>query len=196
MEEIFSLSVLVALVQVVLVDLLLAVDNTIVVGLVAASMPAHLRKRIIFLGILFATLMRIGFALVASYLLTIVGLLMAGGLLLLWVGWKMYREVSKVHPVISGANMPPPKTFKQAVIQVVLADVAMSLDNVLAVAGAAREHTWVLVFGLTLSVVLMGIASNGLSNMMQKHRWLVYVGIGVVFVVAIEMIISGYMQFM
>lgn len=196
MEEIFSLSAFVALVQVVLVDLLLAVDNTIVVGLVAASMPAHLRKKIIFLGILFATLMRIGFALVASYLLTIVGLLMAGGLLLLWVGWKMYREVSKVHPEISGANLPPPKTFKQAVIQVVLADVAMSLDNVLAVAGAAREHTWILVFGLTLSVVLMGIASNGLSNMMQKHRWLVYVGIGVVFVVAIEMIISGYMQLM
>lgn len=196
MEEIFSLSAFVALVQVVVVDLLLAVDNTIVVGLVAASMPAHLRKRIIFLGILFATLMRIGFALVASYLLTIVGLLMAGGLLLLWVGWKMYREVSKVHPEISGANLPPPKTFNQAVIQVVLADVAMSLDNVLAVAGAAREHTWILVFGLTLSVVLMGIASNGLSNMMQKHRWLVYVGIGVVFVVAIEMIISGYLQFM
>jgi YjbE family integral membrane protein len=196
MEAIFSLSAMIALVQVILVDLLLAVDNTIVVGLVAASMPAHQRKKIIFIGIVFATALRIGFAVIASYLLTIVGLLMAGGLLLLWVGWKMFREVSGQHKARVAAYRPPPKTFNQAVIQVVLADVAMSLDNVLAVAGAAHEHLWVLVFGLTLSVVLMGVASVRLAQMMQKHRWLIYIGIGVVFLVAMEMIVSGYMQFM
>lgn len=198
--EIFTVSSMIALGQVVMIDLLLAVDNTIIVGLVAASMPVHLRRRIIFLGILFATILRIVFAVTTSFLLSIIGLMMAGGLLLLWVTWKMFREVYKKPSILANvanaASKKPPKTFREAVIQVVLADVAMSLDNVLAVAGAAQEHVWVLVFGLTLSVFLMGVASTTLANVMEKHRWLVYVGIGVVFLVAIEMIVKGFMQVM
>jgi YjbE family integral membrane protein len=198
MEEIFTLPAMIALAQVIMVDLLLAVDNTIIVGLVAASVPPEYRKRVIFFGIAFATVLRIGFAVIASFLLSIVGLMMAGGLLLLWVGWKMFREIYKKPPILAAVatQKQTPKTFKQAVVQVVLADVAMSLDNVLAVAGAAQEHIWVLIFGLLLSVFLMGAASTTLANMMEKRRWLVYVGIGVVFVVAMEMIIKGFMQFM
>ena len=194
MEAIFSASVLVALVQVIIVDLLLAVDNTIVVGLVAASVPPAMRKRVIFLGIVFATLFRVVFSVIASYLLAIVGLLIAGGLLLLWVAWKMLQEAYRKPVKERVIKQAPPKTFKQAVTQVVLADIAMSLDNVLGVAGAAREHMWVLVFGLVLSVFLMGTISSWLANSIEKHRWLVYIGIGVVFLVGIEMIWSGVVQ--
>lgn len=122
--------------------------------------------------------------------------MIAGGLLLLWVAWKMLREAQKHSSVedIKAHSAAPPKTFRQAVGQVVMADVAMSLDNVLGVAGAAQEHFWVLVFGLTLSVFLMGAASNGLANILQKHRWMVFFGIGVVFLVALQMIWKGGMQ--
>ncbi|MFI4954294.1 MAG: TerC family protein [Gammaproteobacteria bacterium] len=197
MTEILSASEFIALLQVIIVDLLLAVDNTIVVGLVAASLPPEQRKKVVAVGIILATILRIVFALVASYLLLIVGLMIAGGLLLIWVGWKMLREMHKpVDHAEKFGNGPPPKTFRQAVWQVLLADVAMSLDNVLGVAGAAGEHTWILVFGLVLSVFLMGSISVWLANLLNRHRWLVYVGIGVVFMVALEMIWKGSMDFM
>lgn len=189
--EIFTVSSMIALAQVIMVDLLLAVDNTIVVGLAAASLPAEMRKRVIFLGIVFATILRVIFAVATSFLLTVIGLMFAGGLLLLWVAWKMFRETHHAAAAKRQKTFAKPKTFRQAVVQVVFADVAMSLDNVLGVAGAAREHTWVLVFGLALSVVLMGAASAWLAEIMTRHRWLVYVGIGVVFIVALEMIWFG-----
>ena len=149
-----------ALLQVIIVDLVLAGDNAIVVGLVAASVPLEYRKKVILFGILAATILRILFSFVALQLLAITGLIFAGGLLLLWVGWKLWREIEQARKKtatmrLANSAVPHPKTFRGAVIQIVLADVSMSLDNVLAVAGAARHHTWVLVVGLFLSVALM-----------------------------------------
>lgn len=185
-------SALTALLQVIVIDLMLAVDNVILVGLIASGVPAEMRKRVIFLGILFATLFRIFFAVIVSHLLDIIGLLLAGGLLLLWAAWKMWREAR------SGAtpehHVKKPKTWREAVTLIVLADIAMSLDNVLGVAGAAREHMWVLVTGLALSVFLMAVSSTFIASILTKHRWLIYVGLLVILHVALSMIWDGGMQ--
>ena len=194
MEAIFTPEAFSAFFQVVMIDLLLAADNTIIVGLAAAGLPLEQRKRVIFIGVILATVLRIIFAIVAVHLLEIVGLLLAGGLLLLWVAWKMGREISRPHIHPSQQVHAPPKTFRQAVFQIVLADAAMSLDNVLGVAGAARDHLWVLVVGLTLSVLLMALASTALANLFQKHRWMVYIGLLIVVFVALHMIWDGGLQ--
>lgn len=188
-----------ALLQVVIVDLVLAGDNAIVVGLVAASVPLEDRKKVILFGILAATILRILFSFVALQLLAITGLIFAGGLLLLWVGWKLWREIrqARLHVEdVLGPNIvaPPPKTLRGAIVQIVLADVSMSLDNVLAVAGAARHHTWVLVVGLTLSVALMAWASTFIAKMLKKHHWIAYVGLLVVFYIAGAMVWEGAHQ--
>jgi YjbE family integral membrane protein len=201
-----------ALLQVIMVDLVLAGDNAIVVGMVAAGLPREKRARVIFLGIVAATVMRVGFAVVTTQLLQIIGLTLAGGLLLLWVCWKLWREVetqrkeSKVAAAGHGnppfgpalANVPkerlpkaPAKTLRQAILQIVLADLSMSLDNVLAVAGVALDHPWVLVFGLALSVALMGAAATLIANLLKRWHWLVYVGLLIVFYVACHMIFKG-----
>ncbi len=203
----FSAEVLSAFLQVIMIDLVLAGDNAIVIGLAAAGLPKEQRARAILIGIIAATLLRIGFAAVTTQLLQIVGLLLAGGILLLWVCWKMWRELRANHAqeeegaeALEGKDLnadgtiaggAPRKTFAQAAWQIVIADVSMSLDNVLAVAGAAREHPYVLVFGLALSIALMGIAASFIARLLQKHRWIAYVGLLVILYVALEMIYRG-----
>ncbi|MBP0110669.1 MULTISPECIES: TerC family protein [Bradyrhizobium] len=204
MTEFITPEALTALFQVVLIDLVLAGDNAVVIGLAAAGLPAEQRRRAIVVGIIAATALRIVFAGIATQLLQVIGLLLAGGVLLLWVCWKMWRELREQSGhssqlVLShggGADAAPVqrKTFGQAAVQIVAADVSMSLDNVLAVAGAAREHPYILVFGLLLSVAMMGIAADLLGRVLQKHRWVAYVGLAIIIYVAFEMIYRGSLE--
>ena len=205
----FSLSALEALVNVILVDLVLAGDNAIVVGIAVAGLPVQQRWRVMMLGIAAATLLRIIFASVTVQLLQIIGLLLAGGLLLLWVCWKLWRELRSGHlvhtPADSGprevtdggapaAAAAPTKTMRQAVTQIIVADVSMSLDNVLAVAGVAREHERVLIFGLVLSVAFMGLAAGVIARLLARFHWIAYVGLAIIFYVAIRMIYDGTLE--
>ena len=210
MSEFFTTEALTALLQVIMIDLVLAGDNAIVIGLAAAGLPKDQRNKAILIGIIAATVLRIGFAAVTTQLLQIVGLLLAGGVLLLWVCWKMWRELRTSHSdevqaeeALSGedldrdaqiAGKAPRKTFAQAAWQIVIADVSMSLDNVLAVAGAAREHPGVLVFGLALSIALMGLAASFIARILQRHRWIAYVGLLVILYVSLEMIYRGAVE--
>ena len=181
---------LVALGQVLLIDLLLAGDNAVVVGMAVAGLPDAQKSRAILIGIAVATALRIGFALLALRLLAVIGLLFAGGLLLLWVSWRMYRELRGSRPtgLVAGA---PAKTLRQALVQIVLADASMSLDNVLAVAGASREHPWVLAFGLAISVLLMGVAARLIAELLERHRWIAWIGLLVVVYVALRLTWDG-----
>lgn len=204
LQEIFTPDALSALVQVIMIDLVLAGDNAIVIGLAAAGLPREQRGKAILIGVIAATVLRIIFAGLTTQLLAIVGLLLAGGILLLWVSWKMWRELREGHGkeqhdaemALEGQEIPdaPRKSFAQAAWQIVVADVTMSLDNVLAVAGASREHPWVLVFGLVLSIGLMGLAATFIARLLQKHRWIAYVGLLVIFYVALEMIYRGFLE--
>jgi YjbE family integral membrane protein len=210
MSEIFTTQVLTAFLQVIMIDLVLAGDNAIVIGLAAAGLPKEQRNKAILIGILAATVLRIVFAAITTQLLQIVGLLLAGGVLLLWVCWKMWRELRTGHheegaaeEALADADLnqdgsvaagPRPKTFAQAAWQIIVADVSMSLDNVLAVAGAAREHPWVLVFGLILSIALMGAAASFIARLLNRHRWIAYVGLAVILYVAVEMIYRGALE--
>lgn len=182
---------LIALGQVLLIDLVLAGDNAIVVGMAVAGLPDAQKSRAILIGIAVATVLRIGFALITLELLAIVGLLFAGGLLLLWVSWRMYRELRGSRHGTAAQAGAPVKTMRQALVQIVLADVSMSLDNVLAVAGASREHPWVLVFGLTISVLLMGVAARLVANLLERYRWIAWVGLLVVVYVALRLMWDG-----
>ena len=204
MTEFITPDALTALLQVVLIDLVLAGDNAVVIGLPAAGLPAEQRRRAIIVGIAAATALRIVFAGVATQLLQVIGLLLAGGVLLLWVCWKMWRELREqaAHSRQlafghgGGADAAPVqrKTFGQAAVQIVAADVSMSLDNVLAVAGAAREHPYILAFGLLLSVAMMGVAADLLGRVLQKQRWIAYVGLAIIIYVAFEMIYRGSLE--
>jgi YjbE family integral membrane protein len=189
-------SELVALGSVIVIDIVLSGDNAVVIGMAAAGLPPDVQKRAILLGVAAATLMRIAFAMVALQLLTIIGLTLAGGLLLLWVAWKMGRELrsqAKADDATSGVEqgMLPRKTLRAAMVQIVLADVSMSLDNVLAVAGVARDHLWVLIVGLGLSIALMMVASTFIARLLNCHHWLAYVGLVIITVVACDMIWDG-----
>jgi YjbE family integral membrane protein len=194
--DILTPSALGALGAVLLIDLALAGDNMVVIGLAAAGLPPALRRRAILLGVLVATALRLGFASIAMQLLAIIGLTLAGGILLLWVAWKMGRELrarggAAGHgsaPLPTGAR---PKTLREALVQIVLADVSMSLDNVLAVAGAAGDHGWVLVVGLAISVALTGVASTLVANLLNKYAWIAYAGLAVIAYVAVDMIWRG-----
>lgn len=204
MTEFLNPDVLNALFQVVLIDLVLAGDNAIVIGLAAAGLPQEQRGRAILVGIIAATVLRIAFAGVATQILQVVGLLLAGGILLLWVCWKMWRELrASAHvEAMAGAggaavsDGAPRKTLPQAIWQIIVADVSMSLDNVLAVAGAAREHPWVLIFGLALSIAMMGAAATFIARLLQSHRWIAYVGLAVILYIAGEMIYRGTLDVM
>jgi YjbE family integral membrane protein len=212
MTEFFTAEALSALLQVIMIDLVLAGDNAIVIGLAAAGLPKDQRAKAILIGIIAATVLRIGFATVTTQLLQIVGLLLAGGVLLLWVCWKMWRELRTTHTEeVAGAEAlenkdldadgkiaagAPRKTFAQAAWQIVIADVSMSLDNVLAVAGAAREHPGILVFGLVLSIALMGVAATFIARLLQRHRWIAYVGLAIILYVSLEMIYRGGFEVM
>lgn len=190
--DLTSTAALVAFGQVILIDLMLAGDNAVVLGSLAAGLPVDQRKRVLAIGIGVALVFRLAFAFVAAELLQVIGLLFAGGLLLLWVAWKLFRELRGAggHEG-GGAAGRPAKTFRGAVIQVVLADLSMSLDNVLAVAGAAREHPAVLLFGLALSVTLMGLAANVIARLIERHRWIAYIGLAMILYVAGSMIHQG-----
>lgn len=206
---------LIALGQVIIIDLMLAGDNAIVVGMAAAGLPKHMRAKVILVGISAATVLRILFAVIANQLLVIIGLTLAGGILLLWVCWKFWRELmherrrrlkaaamrrealtrdervelAEHEEALPGAG--PAKTMRQAIIQIILADVSMSLDNVLAVAGAAGEHMWVLVVGLLLSVGLMGAAATLIAGLLKRYHWIAYVGLAIILWVAVDMIYRG-----
>ena len=190
---------LTAFVEILFIDIVLAGDNAIVVGALAAGLPAEQRKKVIMIGVIAALVLRIAFALVVSQLLQIVGLVLAGGILLLWVAWRMYREIrhkgeSAGSDEVAGdehSGLRSAKTFASAAWGVALADVSMSLDNVLAVAGAARDHPYVLVFGLVLSVLLMGVAANFIARYIERYRWIAWVGLVVILWVAAKMIFDG-----
>ena len=191
---------LTALVQVLMIDLVLAGDNAIVVGALAAGIPPDQRRRVILIGVIAALVLRVFFALIVSQLLQIVGLILAGGLLLLWVAWKMWRELrhtgeSAGSDEIEGdehSGLKPAKSFVAAAWAVALADVSMSLDNVLAVAGAAREHPGILIVGLIAAVGLMGIAANAIAKYIERYRWIAYLGLVVILWVALKMVWDGW----
>ncbi len=206
-------SQLTALGQVLAIDLVLAGDNAVAVGLAAAALPAEQRKKAILIGLAAAVVLRIGFALITVQLLAIIGLLLAGGILLMWVCWKMWREIQeqKTHDQaeaqaelelaasIEHGTGPSPeelglkrKTFGAALLQIMIADITMSLDNVLAVAGAAHDHPWIMVFGLILSIALMGLAATFIARLLNKYRWISYVGLVIVLYVAVHMMWDGY----
>jgi YjbE family integral membrane protein len=190
---------------VVAIDLVLAGDNAVVIGLAAAGLEKKQRAKAILIGIVFATVLRIAFALVAAELLLIIGLLFAGGVLLLWVAWKMWRELREevqlnAEEALAGADLNADgtvagqksgKTLRQAVTQIIIADVSMSIDNVLGVAGAAREHPVVLVFGLAFSILLMGVASTFIAKILTRHRWIAFAGLAIILYVALHMIWQG-----
>ena len=206
----------VALGSVIMIDLVLAGDNAIVVGMAAASLPKDQRNKAILVGIIAATVLRIGFALITNQLMAIIGLTFAGGILLLWVCWKFWRELMQqrrerlqaaadakqelTHAERQELESPeealpgagPAKTLRQAIIQIVVADVSMSLDNVLAVAGAAGDHTWVLMTGLVLSVGLMGAAATVIANLLKRFHWIAYVGFAIILYVALKMVWDGW----
>jgi YjbE family integral membrane protein len=192
-------SALTAFFEILFIDIVLAGDNAIVVGALAAGLPTDQRKKVILIGVIAALVLRIAFALVVSQLLQVVGLVLAGGILLLWVAWKMYRELrhqdeSAGSQEVAGdehSGLRPARTFASAAWGVAVADVSMSLDNVLAVAGAAREHPYVLVFGLVLSVLLMGIAANFIAKYIERYRWIAWGGLLVILWVAAKMIWEG-----
>ena len=195
-----SPTALAAFTQVLLIDIVLAGDNAIVVGALAAGLPVSERRQVIAIGILAALVLRLVFALTVSWLMGVVGLVLAGGLLLLWVAWRMYRELHPMReespgsPEIAGdehSGLVAARSFAAAVWAVALADVSMSLDNVLAVAGAAREHPGILIVGLMLSVALMGIAANYIAACIERYHWIAWVGLCVIVYVAVKMIYDG-----
>lgn len=210
MSELVSAEALSAFFQVIFIDLVLAGDNAIVIGLAASGLPREQRNKAILVGIIAATVLRILFASITTWLLAIVGLLVAGGILLLWVCWKMWRELRTTateshaaEEALADADLnhsggiaegAPRKTFAQAALQIIIADVSMSLDNVLAVAGVAREHAWVLVFGLALSVAFMGLAAAIIARLLGRFHWIAYVGLAIIFYVSLRMIFDGALE--
>ncbi|QNT70437.1 YjbE family putative metal transport protein [Defluviicoccus vanus] len=199
-HTLLQLDALTALVSVVLIDVALAGDNAIAVGMAAAGLPVAQRRRAIVVGVMAAAVLRILFAIFTVHLLEIIGLLLAGGILLLWVAWKLWRELraaaaeQEAEAALDGdavSPLAPTKTLAAAVTQIVAADVSMSLDNVLAVAGAAREHEIVLVFGLVLSVALMGLAASVIAHLLKRYHWIAYIGLAIIVYVALRMIWDG-----
>ena len=188
----------IALGTVIVIDLVLSGDNAIVIGIAASGLPAKQRRKVIIYGVAAATVLRILFAIVTLKLLTIIGLTLAGGLLLLWVCWKMWREIQdhgeQLKAVDDGGaaiKVNKNKSFFQALVAIVVADVSMALDNVLGVAGAAQEHVEVLIFGLILSIALMAVAANYIARVIERYHWIAYIGLGVVAYVAVDMIYRG-----
>jgi YjbE family integral membrane protein len=196
--DIFTAAGLVTLGQIILIDLTMAGDNVVIMGTLTSGLPEKERRRVIMLGVGMALVFLIGFALIATQLLHFTGLVLAGGLLLLWVAYNMYRELRHAPPVVADdpdtlavEGPPRSKTFLQAAIQVTLADLSMSLDNVLAVAATARDHPAVLFIGLALSVTLMGLAANLVARLVQRYRWIAWGGLLMILYVAGKMIYDG-----
>ena len=205
--DLLTPSALSALIQVLMIDLVLAGDNAVAVGLAAGGLPVEQRKKAILWGLAAAVIIRIGFALITTQLLAVIGLLLAGGILLLWVCWRMWKELREqavADEVAAGAAMDddpatepmvkPAKSFRAAFTQILIADISMSLDNVLAVAGAARDHPGILVFGLLMSIALMGVAATWIASLLHRYRWIGYVGLVIVLYVALHMMWQGHQQ--
>jgi YjbE family integral membrane protein len=201
-----TLNQLTALSTVIGIDIVLAGDNAVIVAMAAAGLSKELRAKAIMIGIVAAMLMRVMFALVAAQLMTIVGLMAAGGVLLLWVAWKLWRELRDNHSSLQSSSssetlnvreecpsvsVPKQKTLRQAIVQILVADLTMSLDNVLAVAGAAHDHPYIMAFGLFLSVALMGVAATWIARLLERNRWIAYVGLLLILYVALKMIWEG-----
>jgi YjbE family integral membrane protein len=180
----------IALAQVLMIDIMLAGDNAVVIGMAAARVPPALRKKVIFWGLAAAVGLRVFLAVIAVSLMKVIGLTLAGGILLLWVCWRFWRDIS-CHKPHEAAALDANAPLRRAIAQIVLADVSMSLDNVLAVAGAARDHLDVLVIGLFLSVALMGAAANVIARLLERFRWIIYLGLAIVLYVALSMIWHG-----
>jgi YjbE family integral membrane protein len=200
---------LAALIQVILIDIAMAGDNAVVIGLAATRVPKQDRRKVIFGGLVAAVVLRLVLAMMTATILERIGLMFAGGILLLWVAWRLYRDIHHGHEdkigtkaltndvVGEGAGQcvpAPPHDLRKAIIQIAVADVSMSLDNVLAVAGAAMKHVWVLVVGLMLSIALMGFAASLVARLLQKHPWISYAGLTIVVYVALRMIYFGGME--
>jgi YjbE family integral membrane protein len=192
--DVFNESWLLALGQVLMIDVILAGDNAVVIGLAATRVPVEMRKKVILLGLIAAVVLRIALSLVAVQLLAIIGLLLAGGILLLWVCWRMWRDLSDHGKAEIAPQIETGASAKKAIVQILIADVSMSLDNVLAVAGAARHHVDVLVIGLLLSIALMGAAATYIAKLLEKYRWISYIGLAIVVYVALKMIYDGGME--
>jgi YjbE family integral membrane protein len=183
---------LIALSQVLMIDVVLAGDNAVVIGLAAARVPPALRKKVIFWGLVAAVGLRVGLAVIAVSLMQVIGLRLAGGILLLWVCWRFWRDIrSGAHGTHDAPALDASTSLKRAILQIVLADVSMSLDNVLAVAGAAIGHLDVLIIGLLLSVALMGTAANFIAKLLERYRWISYIGLAIVLYVAVTMVWHG-----
>jgi YjbE family integral membrane protein len=201
--EFLDPTTLAAVGSIIIIDIVLSGDNAIVIGMAVAGLPDHLRRKAIVIGIAVATVLRIMFAAVTLELLQIIGLTLAGGILLLWVCWRMWREIreTRAENLRAAACMESPcrkqaATLRQALVLIVVADVSMSLDNVLAVAGAAEDDEGVLIFGLLLSIALMAVAANYIAKLLQHHHWIAYIGLGVIFYVALDMIWRGGFEVM
>ena len=209
LDVLFAPGAFAALFSVLMIDLVLAGDNAVAVGLAAAGLPPDQRRKAILYGLIAAVTLRIVFALITAQLLGIVGLLFAGGILLLWVCWKMWRELrdqAEQEEAVAGAVMDDdpttepspeaiakqPKTFRSAFLQIFIADLSMSLDNVLAVAGAARQHPAIMVFGLLMSIALMGVAASFIARLLHRYRWIGYIGLVIVLYVALHMMWEGH----
>ncbi|MBC6441469.1 MAG: YjbE family putative metal transport protein [Rhodospirillales bacterium] len=204
--ESLDLNYVIALASIIMIDIVMSGDNAIVIGMAVAGLPADLRKKAVVFGILAATLLRICFALVVVELLAIIGLLLAGGLLLMWVVWSMWREIRQTDAQALKDQMAerfheqqeerPVTSLRQALTLIVVADVSMSLDNVIAVGGAAQGDRGLLVFGLILSIALIAFAANFIANLLQNHHWIAYLGLGVVLYIALDMIWRGSVSLM
>ena len=198
LEGIFDASQASAFIQIVLIDIVMSGDNAIIIGMAAAGLPPELRKKAIFWGIIGATVLRIFFAVIVVQLLAIIGIKVVGGLLLLWVCWRMWQEIragvtveDMERQADEKAQKGPPKTMRMAMINIIVADATMSLDNVLAVAGAARDHLEMLIFGLVLSIALMALTANFIAKLLEKHSWLGYLGLAIIAYVAVQMLWQG-----
>ncbi|MBO89346.1 MAG: hypothetical protein CMP14_07485 [Rickettsiales bacterium] len=198
LEGIFEASQASAFIQIVLIDIVMSGDNAIIIGMAAAGLPPELRKKAIFWGIIGATVLRIFFAVIVVQLLAIIGIKVVGGLLLLWVCWRMWQEIragvtveDMEREADEKAQKGPPKTMRMAMINIIVADATMSLDNVLAVAGAARDHLEMLIFGLVLSIALMALTANFIAKLLEKHSWLGYLGLAIIAYVAVQMLWQG-----
>jgi YjbE family integral membrane protein len=201
--DLFGGDQLAPLATVIVIDIVMSGDNAMIIAMAAAGLPPGVRRRAICIGVVVATVLRVLFAVLTFQLLAIIGLTLAGGLLLLWVCWRMWRDIRSgrmraANPTpaaeVVDANPPKRKTLRQALIAIVMADVSMSLDNVLAVAGAARDHLGALVFGLALSIALMAVASNYIARLLERHQWIAYVGLVIVAYVAGSMIYDGLIE--
>ena len=189
-----DMNIIIDVVQIIFADIVLSGDNALVIGMAAAGLSPELRKKAIFLGMALAAIMRIGFAVIASYLLSIPGILIIGGLLLSWVCWRFYKDIKEFNKVdeTEGEKVDGSKSFGRALFTILLADVSMSIDNIVAVAAIARDNTQLLVFGLGLAILMMAFFANVIMRVMLRYRFLSYLGLALLVYLSIVMLYDGF----